>query len=69
MWKFQDNSTIQILCKINYGHFEPTKAAILTILETLKIDFGTFQPYKMAKIHQNQNSEPPKCQKWQFLDF
>ena len=25
MWKFQDFSATQILCEINFGHFEATK--------------------------------------------
>ena len=31
MWKFQDFSAIQILREINFGHFEASKTAILTV--------------------------------------
>ena len=31
MWKFKDLSATQILCGINYGHFEASKTAVLTI--------------------------------------
>ena len=52
--------------------------SILEILEVLKLPFfhfrhsefcwiGKFQPLKCAKIHKNQNSEPPKVSKRQIM--
>ena len=39
MWKFQDLSAIQILREINFGHFEASKTAILTIWAALNLEF------------------------------
>ena len=47
MWKFQDNSAIQILREIKFGHFEPPKTSILTIWAALNFGFlGTFDIFK-----------------------
>ena len=43
MWKFQDFSVTKILHKVNFGHFEAPKTAILTICTALIFEFlGTF---------------------------
>ena len=68
MW-FKDFSATQILGKINLDDFEATKSAILTIFKTEFLVLGEFQPTKIAKFHHNQNSEPPKMQKWRFWSF
>ena len=47
MWKFQDLSAIQILREINFGHFEASKTAILTICAVPNIEFlGTIDNSK-----------------------
>ena len=47
MWKFQDFSTTQILCEINFGHFKAPKTIILTNLAALNFDFlGPFDNFK-----------------------
>ena len=43
------------------------KIVNLAILEALNFVFGKFQSVRIAKNHQNQNSEPQKLSKWQFL--
>ena len=39
MGKFQDSSATQILREINFGHFEASKTAILTIWAALNFEF------------------------------
>ena len=39
MWKFQDFSATHILREINFGHFEASKTAILTIWAILNFKF------------------------------
>ena len=40
--------------------------AIVTILKALKSDLSKLQHRKIAKIYQNQNSDPLKGSKWQL---
>ena len=69
VWKFSNFPASLILRETNFGHFEATKSAILTIFKTEFLVLGEFQPTKIAKFHHNQKSEPPKMQKWQFWSF
>ena len=39
MWKFQDFSATQILCEIDFDHFEALITAIFTIWTPLKFEF------------------------------
>ena len=57
MWKFRNFSAIQNLCEINFSGSKSSKSAIFAILKPLNLKFGNFQPSKIAKIPQNQNSE------------
>ena len=48
MWKFHQFSTTQILRENNFGHFEASKTAILTILVVLNFEFmGLFDFYQV----------------------
>ena len=57
VWKFHDFAITQILREINFGEFRSAKIAVFANLGLLKI----------AKMHENQNSEPLKVLK--MADF
>ena len=67
MWKFQDFSVIQILREINFGHFEATKTAILTISEALNFEFLTLSSEKFFQISKLKASKLPKYAKNDFM--
>ena len=71
MRKFQDFSAIQILREINFWKCRSSKNDHFAIFEDLNFDFDDFSinflGLKFAQ--QNQNLEPVKSQKWQFLNY
>ena len=50
-----------------FDDFKVSKTAILTILETLDVDFGKFLHFLRAEIYQNQKSRASKTAK--MTDF
>ena len=54
-WKIMDFLDPQILREINYCKIRVSKNA--TFSEVLNVEFVEFQPRKMAKSHQIQNSQ------------
>ena len=61
VWKFQDFPVTRILREINFGEFRGIKIADFCHFRDSEVcEFGRFQPLKSAKIHKNQNSQPPK---------
>ena len=64
--EFQDFSISQILCEINFWDSRSSKTAVFAIFakDCEFCSFGKFQPLKIARIHENQNSEPLNVLKW-----
>ena len=48
VWNFKNFSVSQILREIDIWPFWVSKSAILTLFKVLDLDFGDFQPWKMA---------------------
>ena len=62
MWKYQDFSATQILREINFGHFEATKTAILTIWVVLNFEFlGIFDIVKREIFPRIKIQNPKNC--------
>ena len=66
VWKFKDFCITQICVKSILENLEVQK---VPFLHFRGCEFCSFQPSKSAKIHKNQNSEPPNVFKWQILHF
>ena len=66
MWKFQDFSTTQILCEINFGHIEALKTAILTTFSALDFDFWGNFTLQNVKKSIFRAAKVIKTKNWQF---
>ena len=54
------------LCEINFGHFEASKTAILTIWAALNFEFWELLILWSVKYPKTQNSNPLKSAKIDF---
>ena len=70
MRKFQDFSVIRILREINFEESRSSETVIFCDFRGSEFCWlGKFQSWKSAKIHENQNSEPPNVSKWQISNY
>ena len=67
MWKLKIFSVAQILREINFRKARSSEIAAFCHFMGFELcPFSKFQPSKSAKIHKNENSEPPNVLKWQI---
>ena len=63
VWKFQDFPVTQILREINFQESRRSETAVFAIFRVLNfVNLVNCRLSKSAKIHKNQNSEPPNVQ-------
>ena len=61
MWKYQDFSATQNFRKIDFGHFQAPKTAILTIWAALNTEFlHTFDIFKCEIFEVMQSAQSAK---------
>ena len=54
--KIGNFSATQILCEINFEDFGSSKIALFAVSKIMKVVFGKFEPYEIAKNHENLTS-------------
>ena len=69
MWKFQDLSNTQILCKMKFGHFEAPKNCHSDYLSSSDFEFLEFLTFAGVKFFQKSKFKPSKIDKTAVFDL
>ena len=67
--KFQDFSATQILCEINFGHFEATNVAIFPFEQLWILNFWEFLTFSSVKFFQNSKFKASKIVETTVFDL